>query len=44
MLLYKPLNFVSIIYNLPLEDTSIVFTSGEEELTIVTKQTRSDCK
>jgi hypothetical protein len=40
VLLYKPLNFVCIIYNFPLEHTSVIFTCREEELTIVTEEAR----
>lgn len=40
MLLNKPLNFVCIIYNFPLEHASVIFTCREEELTIVTKEAR----
>jgi hypothetical protein len=40
VLLNKPLNFVCIIYNFPLEDASVIFTCRKEELTIVTKEAR----
>jgi hypothetical protein len=44
MFLNKPLNFVCIIYNFPFEYASVIFTSREEEFTIVTEEARGNSK